>query len=124
MDSSIKIFICCFVCGVAIASDLCMMLSPAEEAALIRAQEQSRKSGGQAQNPHTLRLDGIIYTHQKSWTVWLNGRSIKAGEFVDAFHILNVTPEFIEVIWIPKPEQRHQLCLKPNEVFQTTNTLP
>ncbi len=115
---------CCFVCGVANASDLCIMLSPAEEAALMRAQEQARKSGGQAKNPHALRLDGIIYTHQKSWTIWLNGRSIKAGEFVDAFRILNVTPESVEVIWIPKADQRHQLCLKPNEVFQTTNTLP
>ena len=124
MDSSIKVFIFYFACGVANASDLCVMLSPTEEAALIRAQEQGRKRGGQAKNLRTLRLDGIIYTHQKSWTIWLNGRSIKAGEFVDAFRILNVTPESVEVIWIPKADQRHQLCLKPNEVFQTTNTLP
>ena len=120
-----KSFILCLVCCVAHASDLCLMLSKAEEAALIQAQEKARKGNrGQAKSPETLRLDGIIYSHQKSWTIWLNGRSIKPGQVVDALRIVNVTPESVEVIWSPKPNQHHQVCLKPNEVFQTSSALP
>jgi hypothetical protein len=110
-------FLLCFVCCASHASDLCLMLSPTEEAALTRAQQQARK-GEQANNSDTLRLDGIIYSHPKSWTIWLNGRAIKAGESVDTFRIINVTPESVEMIWSPKQDQHHQICLKPNETFQ------
>lgn len=118
-----KIFPLCLICCATHASDICLMLSPAEEAALMWAQDQARK-GKQIKNPNNLRLDGIIYSHQTSWTIWLNGRSIKAGESVDALRILKVTPESVEVIWSPKPDQHHQICLKPNEVFQSTSPPP
>ena len=101
------------------------MLSASEEAALMRAQEQARKgNSGLPINSIKLRLDGIIYTNQKSWTIWLNGRSIKPGQKVDALRILSVTPESVELIWCPRPGETHQICLRPNEVFQTSNTLP
>lgn len=119
-----KILIFCIIVCVTYASDLCLMLSPEEEAALTHAQDRARKGGGQTKNFSTLRLDGIIYIHQKSWTIWLNGRAIKAGESVDTLRILNVTPESVEVIWSPKPDQHHQISLKPNEVFQNTNAFP
>ncbi|MCE3230551.1 MAG: hypothetical protein K0R76_977 [Alphaproteobacteria bacterium] len=119
-----KVLIFCFLWGATCASDLCLMLSPAEEAALAHAEDHARKNGGRAKNPGTLRLDGIIYSHEKSWTIWLNGRSIKAGEPTDMLRILNVTPSYVEIVWNPKPDQRHQICLKPNEVFQQTDTFP
>ena len=115
-----KILIFCFMGFVTYASDLCVMLSPVEEGALIRAQERAC----QVKDSATLRLDGIIYTHQESWTIWLNGRSIKAGESVDTLHILKVTPESVEVIWNPKLGQRHQISLKPNEIFHNISALP
>jgi hypothetical protein len=69
----------------------------------------------------SLRLDGIIYSHQKSWTIWLNGRSIKPGQKVEALRIVKVTPEVVELIWSPNPGEYHQISLRPNEVFQTSN---
>jgi len=125
MDSSLRVLILWFVCCASNGSDLCLMLSPAEEAALLRAQEQARKgSSGPLKNPIKLRLEGIIYSNQKSWTIWLNGRSIKPGQKIDSLRILTVTPESVELIWCPKPGETHQICLRPNEVFQTSNTLP
>ena len=125
MDSSLRVLILWFVCCACNGSDLCLMLSASEEAALMRAQEQARKgNSGLPINSIKLRLDGIIYTNQKSWTIWLNGRSIKPGQKVDALRILSVTPESVELIWCPRPGETHQICLRPNEVFQTSNTLP
>lgn len=106
------------MCSGAYASDLCLMLSPEEESALTRAQEQASKIGHTKEPPPVLRLDGIIYSHPKSWTIWLNGRSIKAGESIDALRILNVTPESVDIVWNPKPDQQHQIRLRPNEIFQ------
>jgi len=91
------------------------MLSSTEEAALAQAQARAQK---ETRSSNTLRLDGIIYTDPASWTIWVNSRPIKAGETVETFHILKVTPDFVEMIWSPKPNQRHQVCLKPNEEFQ------
>jgi hypothetical protein len=119
-----KVLVFYFLWGAACASDLCVMLSPTEEAALALAEDQAQKNGGQTQNPGTLRLDGIIYSHQKSWTIWLNGRSIKAGEPTEMLRILNVTPSYVEMVWNPKTDQRHQICLKPNEVFQQADHSP
>jgi hypothetical protein len=114
-----------FMCCASNSSDLCLMLSTAEESALLRAQEQARKSHNELpKNPIKLRLDGIIYSNHKSWTIWLNGRSIKPGQKVDALRILAVTPESVQLIWCPKPGETHQICLRPNEIFQTSNTLP
>lgn len=125
MDSSMKSLVFCLVCCTSHATDLCLMLSTAEEAALHRAQEIAHKIGEKnTQSPIRLRLDGIIYSHQKSWTIWLNGHSIKPGQRVDALRILKVTPESVEMIWCPKPGEQHQICLRPNEMFQTSNALP
>ena len=101
------------------ASEMSLMLSSTEEAALIQAQDRARTS-----NPNGLRLNGIIYSHPTSWTIWINGRPIKAGEVVETFNILKVTPDSVEMIWAPKPDQHHQIFLKPNEVFQDTTVLP
>jgi len=122
MGSSLKISLC-LVSATIHASDISLMLSPAEEAALTRAQAQAR-TNTDAKNSTMLRLNGIIYTHPTSWTIWINGRPIKAGEAIDTLQILKVTPDSVELIWSPKPGQHHQICLKPNEVFQNTNTLP
>ncbi len=122
MDSSLKISLC-FLWVTTYASDVTLMLSPTEEAALTRAQDQAR-TNKDTKNSNMLRLNGIIYTHPTSWTIWINGRPIKAGEAVETLQILKVTPDSVEVIWSPKPDQHHQICLKPNEVFQSTKALP
>ena len=125
MDSSIKALILCCLCWGSYASDFNMMLTSAEEAALKRAQEQAQKAtSSQSKGPEKLRLDGIVYINQKSWTIWLNGRSIKPGQRIEALRILRVTPESVELIWCPSPDERHQLFLTPNEVFQLSSTLP
>lgn len=122
MGSSIKIPLC-FLWTAAQASEMSLMLSPTEEAALTQAQEQAR-TGKEAKNPNRLRLNGIIYSHPTSWTIWINSRPIKTGEMIEALQILKVTPDSVEMIWSPKPDQHHQICLKPNEVFQDTTILP
>jgi hypothetical protein len=100
------------------ASDLCLMLTPEEETAITYAQQQADKGGKYTKIPTSLRLDGIIYSDPESWVIWLNGRSIRAGESVDSIRILKVTPEAVTLIWFPKPDQGHQICLKPNGSFQ------
>ena len=67
MDPSMKMLLFFLICQAIQASDLCLMLNPEEEAALTHAEEQARKGGAQSKNPHALRLDGIIYSHPKSW---------------------------------------------------------
>lgn len=124
MDSSIKALIFCLASSSIEASDLCLMLSPQEEAAITRAQKQTGNRSGYAKSPTSLRLDGIIYSHPKSWAIWLNGRSIKAGESVESIRILKVTPESIDIIWSPKPDQHHRIFLKLNGVFQIANSFP
>lgn len=115
MGSSLKIPVC-FLWTTIQASNMSLMLSPTEEAALTKAQDQARTG-----NPHCLRLNGIVYSHPTSWTIWINGHPIKAGEVVEGFHILKVTPDAVEMIWSPKPDQHHQIYLKLNEVFEDTN---
>lgn len=100
------------------------MLSPQEEADILRAQKQGDKGGKYTKNPTSLRLDGIIYSHSKAWAIWLNGRSIRAGETSESIHILKVTPESVDMIWTPKPEQRHQIHLKLNSSFQSKHSSP
>lgn len=101
------------------ASDICLMLSQAEQTAIKGALENAQEEK-QPHKPNILRLDGIIYTDQDSWTIWLNGRPIKSGESFDDLRILKVTADSVEIIWSPKPDQHHQIRLKPNEVFKTT----
>jgi len=114
----------CLICCAAIASDLSLMLTPEEESALTQAEEKASKNADAIkQAPHALRLDGIIYNHSKSWTIWLNGRPIKAGESINRLHILNVTPESVEIVWCPKPDQRYRILLRPCDIFQGA-TLP
>ena len=122
MGSSLKISLC-FLCTATCISAMSLMLSPIEEAALTHAQDQAQAKR-KSKNSNTLRLNGIIYTHPTSWTIWINGHPIKAGEVVEAFQILKVTSDSVELIWNPKPDQHHHICLKPNEVFQTTGTPP
>lgn len=110
-------FICAAFQASAYGSGISLMLSPSEEAALMRAQDKARK-GNEAKSPTSLRLNGIIYYEEKSWIIWLNGLAIKPGEGGDTIRILKVTPEGVEVIWTPEPDQHYQVCLKPNEVFQ------
>jgi hypothetical protein len=100
------------------------MLSPQEEVAITRAQKQAGKQSGYTKSPTSLRLDGIIYSHPKAWAIWLNGRSIKAGESVESIRILKVTPQSVDLVWSPKPDQHHRICLKLNDVFQSTNSFP
>lgn len=121
MDSSIRCLILYFFCFATYGSDICLMLSPAEEGALTRAQEQSHLRGEKAlKNSEKLRLDGIIFSHQNSWTIWLNGRSIKQGQKIDSLRIVAVTPEVVDLVWYPKPGETHQISLRPNEVFQAS----
>lgn len=122
MDSSLKFFLC-LLWTATHASDMSLMLSPIEEAALTHAQEQARTSK-EIKKSNILHLNGIIYTHPTSWTVWINGRPIKAGEVVEALQILKVTPDSVEMIWRARSGQHHQICLKPNEVFQGTEAVP
>ena len=111
------------MCCATHASDLCIMLSSTEEEAIKTALEQAQNRG-QIKGGTQIRLDGIIYTNPSSWTIWLNGRAVKAGESSPTFHILNVTPNSVELIWSPKPDQRHQVCLKINEAFQIATSTP
>lgn len=122
MGASLKILLC-FLGMTIQASEISLMLSPAEEAALAQAQDQAR-THKEAKNSDTLRLNGIIYTDPTSWTIWINGRPIKAGETVETLRILKVTPDFVDMIWSPAPNQHHQICLKPNEEFQNINSHP
>jgi hypothetical protein len=122
MGSSLKISLF-LLWTVTHASPMSLMLSPVEEAALAHAQDQARINKG-TKNANILRLNGIIYTHPTSWTIWINGRPIKAGEVVEALQILKVTSDSVELIWTPKPDQHHHICLKPNEVFQNKDVLP
>ena len=118
MGASLKIPLC-FLGAAIQASEISLMLSPTEEAALTQAQDQNR-----TKNANTLRLNGIIYTGPTSWTIWLNGRPIKAGEAVETLRILKVTPDSVDMIWNPTLDQQHQICLKPNEEFQNINSYP
>jgi hypothetical protein len=79
---------------------------------------------GQGGKLTNLRLDGIIYTNQNSWTIWVNGRSIKPGQKVDAFRIVKVTPESVELIWCPTRGDHHQVSLRPNEAYQPSHVIP
>lgn len=126
MDSSIKCFLLCFVSFATYGSDISLMLSPAEEGALTRAQEQSHKKGDKdVKNSEKLRLDGIIFSHQNSWTIWLNGRSIKQGQKIDTLRIVMVTPDTVDLVWCPKPGgESYEISLKPNEVFQASSLIP
>lgn len=119
-----KMLLFFLICRAIQASDLCLMLNPEEEAALAHAEEQARKGGTQSKNPHALRLDGIIYSHPKSWTIWINGRSIKAGDSMDTLRILHVTPESVEGVWTPSAGQNYPFSLKPNEVFDGGKAFP
>lgn len=104
------------------ACDICIMLSQAEQAAIKTALENA-KGEKQANKQNSVRLDGIIYSDKDSWTIWINGSPIKSGESFDDLRILNVTPDSVEIIWSPNPDQHHQICLKPNETFQTAKEL-
>ena len=118
MGTSIRIFIFCLYGAVIYASELSLMLSPVEENALLRAQKQGRnEKKAHAQGNELLRLDGIIYNHQTSWTIWLNGRSIKPGQKLENLRIVKVTPYAVDLIWNPNPGTYHQVCLKPSESY-------
>jgi hypothetical protein len=94
------------------------MLSPVEENALLRAQKQGgNEKTAHAQRNELLRLDGIIYNHQTSWTIWLNGRSVKPGQKLENLRIVKVTPYTVDLIWNPNPGTYHQVCLKPSESY-------
>ena len=124
MDSSIRCFVLYIVCFATYGSDISLMLSPAEEGALIRAQEQSQIKGDNlVKSSEKLRLDGIIYSHQNSWTIWLNGRSIKQGQKIDDLRIVTVTPDTVDLVWCPKSGESHKISLRPNEVFQLSSSL-
>lgn len=99
------------------------MLSSTEEEAIKTALEQTQNKG-QIKGATQVRLDGIIYTNPTSWTIWLNGRAVKAGEPTPNFRILKVTPNSVELIWSPKPDQCHQVRLKINEAFQIATSTP
>lgn len=125
MDTSLRVLIFWLMACIVNASDLCIMLSSTEEAALIRAQEQAKMGErGQGANPINLRLDGIIYTDQNSWTIWLNGRTIKPGQKIDALRIVKVTPESVELMWYPKRGEHHQISLRLNEAYQSSHVIP
>lgn len=98
------------------SSDICLMLSPSEKLAVSQARVQAHREA-EAHNSKLLCLNGIIYTDEGSWTIWINGRSLKPGEYVDGIRILNVTPDSVEVLWTPKPQQQHQIVLRPNQIF-------
>ncbi|MBX9804626.1 MAG: hypothetical protein K2Y18_02605 [Alphaproteobacteria bacterium] len=117
-----RLLFCLMICS-AQASDLCLMLSSTEEEAIKTALEQAQNRG-QIKGATQVRLDGIIYTNPTSWTIWLNGRVLKAGETSSIFRILKVTPNSVELIWSPKPDQHHQVCLKINEAFQIATSTP
>jgi hypothetical protein len=124
MDPSMRILLFFFTCWIAEASDLCLMLSAEEETMLADAEGQARKGKVQGKDSHALRLDGIIYSHPKSWTIWINGRPIKSGDSIDTLRILNVTPESVEGIWTPNTGQSHPFSLKPHEVFEGSKAFP
>jgi len=125
MDSSVKALIPYFFCCAGHCAELSIMLSASEEAAIIRAQEQARTGNkGPGPTSGSLRLDGIIYSHQNSWTVWLNGHVIKPGQKIETIRIVKVTPDTVDLIWSPNPGEYHQISLKPNEVFQPSTIVP
>jgi hypothetical protein len=118
MDSPLKVIILTFLFNTCYALDGSLMLSSTEEDALTQAQQQAKISTKGQEIKHTsLRLDGIIYSHQKSWTIWLNGRPIKAGQKIDKLQIKKVTPDTVELIWSPSSDHSYSVCLKTNEVF-------
>lgn len=120
MDSSIKAIIFMCLCEVCYATDFSLMLSAVEEDALNIAQKRAQSAiNKQVTDPTSLRLDGIVYNHQKSWTIWINGELIRPGLKYNTIRIIKVTSEMVELIWNPSPEVSHQVCLRPNEVFQT-----
>ena len=122
MGSSLRNCLIRSLCCATQASEPTIMLSPAEEAALIQAQERAHEvANGKTKSSESLRLEGIIYSHEKSWTIWINGRSIKPGHKLATLRILTVTPESVEMIWSPRPGERYQVFLGPNEVFQPPN---
>ncbi|MBM3468806.1 MAG: hypothetical protein FJX71_05185 [Alphaproteobacteria bacterium] len=118
MDTLLKIIITSFVCFVAYGSDICLMLSPTDEVALKEAYKEAQNFL-KTTNLNTLHLGGIIYHNQDSWTVWVNGQPLQAGHRYDSFRVLKVTPDFVEMIWIPKANDLHQILLRPNEVYRT-----
>jgi hypothetical protein len=98
---------------------LSILFSPEENAAIARALDTHKKS----KISYKLCLNGIIYTNQKSWTIWLNGQLIKTGQSLETLRLLKVrivkvTPESVEVLWTPKPNHSHHVCLKLNETVQ------
>ena len=103
-------------CKTVWSADICLMLTPSERIAVSQAQAQAHKQT-EAHNSRRLCLNGIIYTNEGSWTIWINGRSIKPGEYVDGIRILNVTPDSVEIVWKPKPQQQHQIILRPGQIF-------
>jgi hypothetical protein len=125
MDTSLKYIIFFCLGHMGFASDLSIMLSPAERSALVRAQDQAKLIlKGKECSISSLRLDGIVYSHQKSWIIWINGRAIKPGQKIQSIRILKVTPDFVEIVWSPKVEEHYQICLKLNEVFETSAIVP
>lgn len=108
--------------GKAWSNDICLMLSPSEKIAVFQARAQAYREA-EAHNSRMLCLNGIIYTDKNSWTIWINGRSIKPGEYVDGIRILTVTPDSVTLLWTPQPHQQHQIVLKPNQIFYAPSVI-
>jgi hypothetical protein len=124
MDSYVKALILWLVCRAVGATDICLMLSPSEEAALSQAQEQAEKIGNpKSRVTGTIRLDGIVFKDPENWTIWVNGRAIKSGQTNPDFQILKVTPDQVEMIWTKNGES-HQISLKPNENAESLPLIP
>ncbi len=111
-----RTFLGILFCGAAWSSDICLMLNPSEKIAVSQAHAQAHRQA-EAHNSNMLCLNGIIYTDESSWTIWINGRSIKPGEYVDGIRILTVSPDSVEIVWTPKLRQQHQIVLRPNQIF-------
>ncbi|WP_156962158.1 hypothetical protein [Candidatus Paracaedibacter symbiosus] len=78
-----------------------MMLSPAELEAIGMATDEAKlttqtslKETGNAK----LRLDGIVFSGEESWCVWLNGQRFSYGENPSQYKIVKVCHDRIEMI--------------------------
>jgi hypothetical protein len=98
------------------AADICLLLSPFEEAAIRQALDK-RNLPKKHLPPSSLRLNGIIFNNETFWTIWLNDQAISYGENVKDFRIIRVTDQNVELLWTVDDETHHQIILRAGETF-------
>lgn len=65
----------------------------------------------------TLYVSTILYMGPDSWTVWINGKPIAAGQEIKSFEITAVDPTSVELLVPLSAQGMRPIRLSPNQTF-------